>query len=58
MEETVKENMVFWVEFILDSYSDQACAGPHVHVVHYTRGQLISKCPFGVIVSDKIPTIF
>ena len=23
-----------------------------------TKGQLISKCPFGVIVSTKIPTIF
>ena len=25
---------------------------------HVTKGQLILKCPFGVIVSTKIPTIF
>ena len=28
---------------------------PH-HENAFTKGQLISKCPFGVIVSTKIPT--
>ena len=27
-------------------------------LVMHTKGQLISKCPFGVIVSTKIPTKF
>ena len=30
----------------------------HTIVYHCTKGQLLSKCPYGVIVLTKIPTIF
>jgi hypothetical protein len=31
---------------------------PSSNSIMYAKGQLISKCPFGVIVLIKIPTIF
>ena len=35
---------------------DISCQRPGFDFTRKTKGQLISKCPFGIIVSNKIPT--